>query len=132
MSGKSSTILSEHCVKTAERITKQGLRVVYCKLCFINKVREEHLQIINLINTRGAQSVIKPVNKIRDFYIYTADLPLFIDSFPASLRHPLCINFILLILCIQRCIDYSSIFIFTLFMPFQLRALSLSLSVRRR
>ncbi len=32
--------------------------------CFINKVREEHVQIINLINTRGAQSVINPVNKI--------------------------------------------------------------------
>ncbi len=58
------------------------------KLCFINKVREEHVQIINLINTRGEQSVINPVNKIRGVYIYTADLPLFIGSFPASLRHP--------------------------------------------
>ncbi len=58
------------------------------KLCFINKVREEHVQIIDLINTRGAQSVINPVNKIRGVYIYTADLPLFIDLFPASLRHP--------------------------------------------
>ncbi len=56
--------------------------------CFINKVREEHVQIINLINTRGEQSVINPVNKIRGVYIYTADLPLFIGSFPASLRHP--------------------------------------------
>ncbi len=58
-----------------------------CIWCFINKVREEHVQIINLINTRGEQSVINPVNKIRDV-IYTADLPLFIGSFPASLRHP--------------------------------------------
>ncbi len=38
------------------------------KLFFINKVREEHVQIIN---TRGAQSVINPVNKIRGIYIYT-------------------------------------------------------------
>ncbi len=60
----------------------------HVKCCFINKVREEHVQIINLINTRGAQSVINPVNKIRGVYIYTADLPLFLDSFPASLRHP--------------------------------------------
>ncbi len=58
------------------------------KWCFINKVREEHVQIINLINTRGEQSVINPVNKIRGVYIYTADLPLFIGSFSASLRHP--------------------------------------------
>ncbi len=50
------------------------------KWCFINKVQEEHVQIINLINTRGAQSVINPVNKIRGVYIYTADLPLFSDS----------------------------------------------------
>jgi len=27
------------------------------KLCFINKFWEEHVQIINLINTRGAHSV---------------------------------------------------------------------------
>ncbi len=37
---------------------------------------------------RGAQSVINQVNKIRGVYIYTTVLPLFLDSFPASLRHP--------------------------------------------
>ncbi len=57
------------------------------KRCFINKVREEHVKIINRINTRGAQSVTKPVNKITGVYIYTADLPL--CSLTASLRHPL-------------------------------------------
>ncbi len=54
------------------------------KRCFINKVREEHVKIITRINTRGAQSVTKPVNKIIGVYIYTADLLL-----TASLRHPL-------------------------------------------
>ncbi len=39
------------------------------KLCFINNVREEDIQIVNLINMRGAQSVINPVNKIRGVYI---------------------------------------------------------------
>ncbi len=61
------------------------------KWCFINKVREEHVQIIHLINTRGAQSVINPVNKVRGvyiyIYIYTADSLLFLDSSPPSLRH---------------------------------------------
>ncbi len=47
------------------------------KWCFINKVREEHVQIINLIITRGAQSVINPVNKIRGVYIqYTQQIYL--------------------------------------------------------
>ncbi len=38
-------------------------------MMFINNVREEHVQIINLINTRRAQSVINPINQIRGVYI---------------------------------------------------------------
>ncbi len=46
------------------------IRFIICncelvKLCFINKVRKEHVQIIN---TRGKQSVINPVNKISGVY----------------------------------------------------------------
>ncbi len=40
-------------------------------LMFFNKVQEEHVQIINLINTKGAQSVINPVNKVRGVYIHS-------------------------------------------------------------
>ncbi len=35
------------------------------KLCFINKVQEAHVQMINLSDTKGARSVINPINKIR-------------------------------------------------------------------
>ncbi len=34
-------------------------------MMLFNKVQEEHVQIINLINRKGAQSVINPVNKVR-------------------------------------------------------------------
>ncbi len=39
--------------------------------CFINKVQEEHVQIINLINTRGEQSVINQVNNVRGVNIHS-------------------------------------------------------------
>ncbi len=40
-------------------------------MMLFNKVREEHVQIINLINRKGAQSVINPVNKVRGVYIHS-------------------------------------------------------------
>ncbi len=59
------------------------------KLCFINKVREEHDQIINRFGT-GATRLANHPNEHNAYYIYidTACLPLSSDSFPASLLHP--------------------------------------------
>ncbi len=59
------------------------------KLCFINKVREEHDQIINRFGT-GATRLANHPNE-HNAYIYTTDtacLPPSSDSFPASLLHP--------------------------------------------
>lgn len=44
---------------------------------------------MNLINTRGAQSVINPINKTREVYICTADLSRFLDSFSRIPSPPL-------------------------------------------
>ncbi len=57
--------------------------------CFINKVREEHDQIINRFGT-GATRLANHPNE-HNAYIYTTDtacLPPSSDSFPASLLHP--------------------------------------------
>ncbi len=49
----------------------QILKIKWTLLSWHNRVQEEHVQIINLINTRGAQSVINPVNKVRGVYIHS-------------------------------------------------------------
>ncbi len=59
------------------------------KWCFINKVREEHDQIINRFGT-GATRLANHPNE-HNAYIYIIDiacLPPSSDSFPASLLHP--------------------------------------------
>ncbi len=58
------------------------------KWCFINKVREEHDQIINRFGT-GATRLANHPNELNAYIkIDTACLPLSSDSFPASLLHP--------------------------------------------
>ncbi len=56
------------------------------KLCFINKVREEHDQIINQFGT-GVTRLANHPNLHKYIYICSI-LPLSSDSFPASLIHP--------------------------------------------
>ncbi len=59
------------------------------KLCFINKVREEHDQIINQFG-EGATRLANHPKRAQCIYINidAACLPLSSDSFPASLLHP--------------------------------------------
>ncbi len=66
---------SKQLIKTSQSTTRPS------KWCFINKVREEHVQTINLINKRGAQSVINPVNKIRCVKFPSTPPPPFLHNY---------------------------------------------------
>ncbi len=55
--------------------------------CFNNNFQEEHDQIVNQFSTGGACLVIH-LNQHDTYILYTADLHLSHNSFPASLLHP--------------------------------------------